>query len=78
MTINLAEGVVTARLSACEHAIEAFEGVNFFRQGLRHNIIHCKASLFQYFGKFLTRAGFSTGPFLSEATLSTEVTKADR
>jgi len=64
MTINLAEGVVTARLSACEHAVEAFEGVNFFREGRRHNIVHREASLFQHSRKSPAHADYTAGPIL--------------
>jgi hypothetical protein len=58
-------GVVTARLGACEHAIETFEGVKFC-EGLRHNIVHCKASLFQHSSKSTAHAESIAGPLLVE------------
>ena len=71
MTINLAQGVVTARLSACEHAIEAFEGVNLaFAKVFAITSSIVKASLFQRIGDFLRVLSFPRRPLLREASSS--------
>jgi hypothetical protein len=65
--INLAQSAIAARFGACEHAIEAFEGVDVARQGLRHYILHAKARLLEEALKFVPGRAVAVHPSYREA-----------
>jgi len=66
LSVNLTQGVVAARLRACDQAVDAFERIDHFRERLGHDFVHRKAGIFQNFFKFTAPVSIPTGPLGGE------------